>query len=581
MADAGSGADEFRAGKNARLRGRHGAGRVWPWLLLVLLGVARSAALAQAPAPPPPQRAELIEVRIESTGRDGKEVGRGWAVALKTRSGTGCQVLTPWHVVSDRTGVSNTLDETRVYGVGENIVGVKTVRIERVHPTLDLARVTLDSTRGCPFQPANKGRLPEQGLVVWWLTDQGGAERSDGDERRGVLDDDETGATAKAYLREAGIMAGMSGATVFINGRRAGMLIDTPGQTHRFGFLTARGIQRALGNDLDLFDLGAADVKPSAVAEPAFPFIDARTAPADAVAPLLTDGAQLRDSALFKDCAECPEMVVIPEGSFMMGSPDGEPGQDTDEVPQHRVTLKRFALAQTEVTVAEFRRFVDADGYRTDAEKKSTGNAEGCFVYLGDVDFGMTAGTSWRDPGFPQQDDHPVVCISWNDAQAYVDWLSKQTGVAYRLPSEAEFEYALRAGGDSAWPWGGDVSAACAHGNVADRKAEEKLILKSVMDCDDDAVFTAPVRRYRANGYGVYDLTGNAWEWVQDCWNANYRSARHDGRAWMVGDCGRAVLRGGAWGDFGLDLRSANRLRFMRDNRLNVFGFRPTRSITP
>lgn len=579
MADAGSGSDAFRAGKMTHSHGRHGAGRVWPWLLLALLGGAQSAALAQAPALPPPQRADLIEVRIESTGRDGKEVGRGWAVALESRSGTNCQVLTPWHVVSDRTGVSNTLDETRVYGVGENIVGVKTVRIERVHPTLDLARVTLDSTRGCPFQPANKGRLPEQGLVVWWLTDQGGAERSDGDERRGVLDDDETGATAKAYLREAGIMAGMSGATVFINGRRAGMLIDTPGQTNRFGFLTARGIQRALGNDLDLFDLDAADVKPTA-ADSAFPFIDARTAPADAVAPLLTDGAQLRDSALFKDCAECPAMVVIPGGSFQMGSPDDVPGRAPEEGPQHPVTLKRFALARTEVTVAEFRRFVEARGHRTDAEK-NTGNAKGCFADRGGTEFAWVAGTSWRDPGFRQQDDHPVICISWNDAQAYVGWLSEQTGEEYRLPSEAEFEYALRAGGDSAWPWGDDVSAACTHGNVADRQANQKFPTWLVVDCDDKHVFTAPVGRYRRNGYGVYDLTGNAWEWVQDCWNAKYRDAPGDGRAWMSGDCDRAMLRGGSWGIDGQALRSADRYQYARDERDDGTGFRLARSVTP
>jgi hypothetical protein len=306
----------------AHSQGRHGAGRVWPWLLLALLGGAQSAALAQAPPLPPPQRADLIEVRIESTGRDGKEVGRGWAVAREIPFGTGCEVLTPWHVVSDRTGTPNTPDGTRVYGVGRNIVGVNTDLIERVHPTMDLARVTLHSDQGCPFQPANEGRLPGQGLVVWWLDDSGGAELRDGDERRGVQNGDETGATAKAYLREPAVMAGMSGATVFINGRRAGMLIDTPGQTDRFGFLTARGIQRALGNDLDLFDLGAADAEPAAAAQ-AFPFIDARTAPADAVAPLLTDGRATAGFRLVQGLCQMPGDGGDSGGQFH----DGQSGE--------------------------------------------------------------------------------------------------------------------------------------------------------------------------------------------------------------------------------------------------------------
>jgi formylglycine-generating enzyme required for sulfatase activity len=276
-------------------------------------------------------------------------------------------------------------------------------------------------------------------------------------------------------------------------------------------------------------------------------------------------------------------MVVIPEGSFMMGSPEKEQGRNDDEGPPHWVTLKRFALARTEVTVAEFRRFVEASGYRTDAEK-NTGSAKGCITYQHRtrINPDWAAGKSWRDPGFPQQDDHPVVCISWNDAQAYVGWLSKP-GKEYRLPSEAEFEYVLRAGGDSAWPWGDDVSAACTHGNVADRQAEQLISSASwlVVDCDDKHVFTAPAGRYRGNGYGVYDLTGNTTEWAQDCWNGNYVGAPADGLAWMTGDCGNAVLRGGSWIHIGPFLRSASRSRGSRDYRNYVSGFRPVRSVTP
>jgi formylglycine-generating enzyme required for sulfatase activity len=154
-------------------------------------------------------------------------------------------------------------------------------------------------------------------------------------------------------------------------------------------------------------------------------------------------------------------------------------------------------------------------------------------------------------------------------------------GKVYRLPSEAEFEYVLRAGGDSPWPWGDDVSAACTHGNVADRQAKEKFPHRPALDCNDDALLTYPVGGYRRNGYGVYDLTGNAWEWVEDCWNGDYQDPPGYGRAWMAGSCDFAVLRGGSWTSFGRYLRSAVRFRDARLKRSNDTGFRPARSVTP
>ncbi|WP_376696529.1 SUMF1/EgtB/PvdO family nonheme iron enzyme [Wenzhouxiangella sp. EGI_FJ10305] len=282
----------------------------------------------------------------------------------------------------------------------------------------------------------------------------------------------------------------------------------------------------------------------------------------------------------FQDCTDCPEMVVIPAGSFRMGSPSGEADRDNDEGPQHNVSIPAFALATTEVTVGEFRRFVEVTDYRTDAEK-SAGGDDGCFAYKGDT-AGYKAGTSWRDPGFSQGNDHPVTCISWNDAQAYVRWLSEQTGEDYRLPSEAEQEYALRASSTTAFPWGSNAGGACSHGNVLDQTATSSTLsaFSSIaVSCTDNQVLTAPVGSYRKNGFGLFDMTGNALEWAQDCWNESYRGAPSDGAAWMSGDCGRAVLRGGSWGNGGLGLRSAKRNWVTRVFRYDVTGFRPARSV--
>ncbi|WP_376696530.1 SUMF1/EgtB/PvdO family nonheme iron enzyme [Wenzhouxiangella sp. EGI_FJ10305] len=297
----------------------------------------------------------------------------------------------------------------------------------------------------------------------------------------------------------------------------------------------------------------------------------------------------------FQECPDCPEMVVIPAGSFRMGSPSGEADRQDNEGPQHNVSIPAFALATTEVTVGEFRRFVEATGYRTDAEKNAGGN-DGCVAYKGGTEFDWIAGTSWRDMGFRQGDEHPVVCVSWNDAQSYVRWMSEQTGEDYRLPSETEQEYVRRARSTMAFPWGSSTDGACSHGNVADQSVADRfssrtteastdgsytttiMRLKTV-DCTDNQVFTAPVGSYRKNGFGLYDMTGNVWEWAQDCWNESYRGAPSDGSAWMSGDCGRAVLRGGSWLNGDQYLRSASRNRFDRVGR-NVFtGFRPARSV--
>ena len=270
----------------------------------------------------------------------------------------------------------------------------------------------------------------------------------------------------------------------------------------------------------------------------------------------------------FRDCAECPEMVVVPAGSFQMGSPSHEEGWFDDEGPVHRVTIDSpFAVGVYEVTVAEFGRFVDATGH-------SAGNA--CYVWTGN-NVELENGLGWRNPGFSQGGSHPAVCVNWEDAKAYVAWLSRKTGERYRLPSEVEWEYVARAGTRTARWWDEGESGQCAHANGADASTG----FDWGIGCSDGYSRTAPVGSFRANAWGLHDVLGNAWEWTEDCWNGNYRSAPSDGSAWEYGDCNVRVLRGGSWNDRPGVLRSADRYGGDSGVRLNGSGFRVARTLTP
>ena len=284
--------------------------------------------------------------------------------------------------------------------------------------------------------------------------------------------------------------------------------------------------------------------------------------------------AALRPGHVFRDCPECPEMVVVPAGSFTMGSPSSEEGRDDDEGPQHRVTIAApFAVGKYEVTRAEFARFVEATGH-------STGNA--CWTYER-KEWENRSGRGWRNPGYQQDEHHPAVCVSWEDAKWYVHWLSRKTAERYRLLSEAEWEYAARAGTRTSRYWGDDVSAQCVHANGYDRtaKAELDYSLKHA-PCRDGSVHTARVGRYGANGFGLHDVLGNVWEWVEDCWHGSYAGAPADGSAWgSGGDCVRRVFRGGSLNSDPRVLRSAIRVRNPIGIRGYDLGFRVSRTLTP
>ena len=276
----------------------------------------------------------------------------------------------------------------------------------------------------------------------------------------------------------------------------------------------------------------------------------------------------------FRDCAGCPWMVVVPEGSFLMGSPKSEAGRSDDEGPRHRVAFARpFAVSKHEVTRGEFARFVSERG-------RSMG--DGCWGYEGG-EWDWRSGKSWENPGFEQTDEHPVVCVSWEDARAYVEWLSEKTGKEYRLLSESEWEYVARGGRGTSRYWGEGESGQCRHANGGDEalKGEYADWPWAVASCNDRHVWTSPVGTFEENGFGLHDVLGNVWEWVGDCYHDSYEGAPADGSAWESGDCERRVLRGGSWFNGPGNLRSANRSGFPAGYRLDDDGFRVARTLTP
>ena len=239
---------------------------------------------------------------------------------------------------------------------------------------------------------------------------------------------------------------------------------------------------------------------------------------------------------IFRDCDRCPEMVVVPEGRFRMGDLSG--GGASNEKPVHDVMIaSQFAVGKYEVTFAEWDACMAAGG---------------C-THRPDDEYGWGRGS------------RPVINVSWDDAQEYVTWLSRKTGKPYRLLSEAEWEYAARAGSTTKYHWGDDVGTNKANCVGCGSQWDDKS--------------TAPVGSFEANTFGLFDTAGNLFEWVEDCWNENYRDAPDDGSAWTSGDCGSHVLRGGAFGGSTWVLRSAHRMRGPTDFRYPMFSFRVARTL--
>ncbi len=275
-----------------------------------------------------------------------------------------------------------------------------------------------------------------------------------------------------------------------------------------------------------------------------------------------------------------PSSVVIPAGSFMMGSPTSEKGRKHSEGPQHRITFSRgFALGQYEVSVSQFRDFVDSAGYKTDAE-----NDRFSMIYH-QLSGRMTRkdNVNWRMDyeGRKAGDNDPVVHVSWNDAQAYVNWLAASTGKSYRLPSEAEFEYALR-GGKSSRYWWGSGSPQRVVENITgegDTTRGRRNWATSFKGYTDHFWGPAPVGSFEASPYGLFDIGGNVGEWVMDCWHDTYLRAPLDGSSWVNPGCRLRVIRGGYWASSPDQTRSAFRLAAKPHSHDGRIGFRIARNL--
>ena len=254
-------------------------------------------------------------------------------------------------------------------------------------------------------------------------------------------------------------------------------------------------------------------------------------------------GAAEQKPGTFRDCTDCPTMATIPAGSFMMGSPKSEAGRFDAEGPQHKVTLRRFALAATEVTVHEYLAFLAATEYQP----------KPCDRLLG-LTWEVRGHGKAFSPGYAESPSQPAVCLNWYDAEAYVKWLNRKARTtAYRLPSEAEWEYAARAGTTTARWWGEAIGKGLANCNGCGSQWDNERF--------------APVASFGPNPWGLYDMLGNVWQWTDDCWNESYVGAPADGSAWKEGDCQRRVLRGGSWDNLPVFVRSAARGRLAADNR--------------
>jgi len=275
-----------------------------------------------------------------------------------------------------------------------------------------------------------------------------------------------------------------------------------------------------------------------------------------------------------------PQMAVVPHGAFTMGAPEGERDASDYERPAHPIRFARgFGMSIREVSVGQFRRFISATGHRTRASRRG-------FSMVYDErsnNFVRRSGADWHTDylGRPADDGLPVIHVSARDAQAYVEWLSAQTGRRYRLPSEAEFEYALRAGGTGRYPWGdGDPPPRVANTTGAlDRSPAGRSWANAFANFGDGFWGPAPVGSMEPNAWGLHDLSGNVSEWVADCWHDGYRRAPGDGSAWINPGCRDQVIRGGSWASSPAQTRSAWRAPASVDTTNARLGFRVVRDL--
>jgi formylglycine-generating enzyme required for sulfatase activity len=475
-------------------------------VVALLLGLA-----AMLPAT---SRAQMAEIRrgvakIVVTAPTSK-TGAGIVVR---RGADGAFIVTAAHVVSGADKIV-----VQFFGVARSWPAeVRNIEVENVAQGLALLRVA-------DLLPTEVLALP---LAIEVTASGGeqvsmiGHQRSTGD--WGMLAGNVSGRKGREIVIQAPIQEQTSGGPVILGGHVIG-LVQRRDPSGAFGYaVTAHAIwEYVQGLQVALAPLPSAPAAGEAGPSP--------TKAPPKVATTFTPGES------FRECAQCPEVVVIPAGEFTMGSPQGEAGRKQDEDPPHKVTLARpFAVGKYEVTFAEWDACMAAGG---------------CVHKPDDHGWG--------------RDRWPVINVNWEDVQAYASWLSKSTGKPYRLLSEAEWEYAARAGTTTRYPWGD--APGINRANFADSASYWS------------GKQTAPTGSFAANQFGLHDMIGNVWEWVQDCYGS-YRDALRDGRAVEMYGCTSRVLRGGGWNRLPEVARAANRGRAEPDRRGYVIGFRVARTL--
>ena len=265
---------------------------------------------------------------------------------------------------------------------------------------------------------------------------------------------------------------------------------------------------------------------------------------------------------IFQDCSECPQMIVVPAGEITIGSPQSEEARGENEGPQYPVNIRNsFAVGLYEVTHREFRTFIEQTGHRIE---------NGCYSY--NRKWRLDRDLNWQNPGFEKTDRSPIVCINWNDAKAYVNWLVEKTGRTYRLLSESEWEYVARAGTGTPFSTGATISTDQANYNGKYKYGYGKT--------GKDRKKATQVGSFSPNPFGLYDMHGNVYEWVEDCYNESYTNAPKDGRPWLKGNCDIRVLRGGSWNNAPALLRSSYRRAWHPSSlRYNNAGIRVARTL--
>jgi formylglycine-generating enzyme len=284
-----------------------------------------------------------------------------------------------------------------------------------------------------------------------------------------------------------------------------------------------------------------------------------------------------------RDCAQCPEMVVMPAGVAIVGAAAGDRFSRPDERPERSFVIREpFAVSRYEITRAQYEAFARATHHPIEGECLSDRNQRGNWV--------MQPGMTFRDPGFSQEDDHPVACVSWDDAQAYLAWLNTQTDGGYRLLTEVEWEYVARSGAstNTVYPWGDDPARGCSAANGFDQTTMATYrgidtsghTVFDPLTCNDGWLNTAPIGSLAPNGFGVYDIIGNVSEWVEDCHSTSHDALSESGAPPAIeGACARRIAKGGSWGTLAHNLRTAERFPYPPAHRDDSIGLRVAKTL--